>query len=251
MFPRPAPLAFLDRTRPDPREDLALDEALLRSREDRGGPGLLRVWERPAPCVALGRANRIAANVDVTACAAAGVPVLRRGSGGGTVLLGPGALCWSLVLPVGPPEGVPGDIPAVTAAIMGRLADELRPLAPGVAVHGTSDLTIPGPGGERRKVGGNAQRWLKSAMLHHGTLLCGFDLALIDRFLTAPERQPAYRAGRSHGDFTANLPLSRDQAVAAVRRAFGATGPEPAVPLDRMNRLMRDRYADPVWHARR
>ncbi|MFH5804997.1 biotin/lipoate A/B protein ligase family protein [Alienimonas sp. DA493] len=251
MFPRPAPLPFLDLTRSDPREDLALDEALLRSVDQHGGPGLLRIWERPEPCVVLGRANRLALNSDPAACEAAGVPILRRASGGGTVLLGPGALCWSLVLPVGPPAGMPGDIPAVTAAIMHRLADALRPLVPGAGVDGTSDLTVPDEQGGRRKVGGNAQRWLKRAMLHHGTLLTGFDLPAIGRFLTPPERQPDYRAGRDHGAFVTNLPLPRADLVAALRTAFGATDPPPEAPTELATRLFRERYSDPAWHTRR
>ena len=233
-----------------------MDEALLRMQDATPGPGVLRIWERPTPCVVLGRANRLALNVNRAACEAAAVPILRRASGGGTVLLGPGALCWSLVLPVGPTgrgetDGLPGDIPAVTAAIMHRLAEAFRPSLPGIGVDGTSDLTVPGPNDSRVKVGGNAQRWLKRAMIHHGTLLCGFDLAAIGRFLTPPERQPDYRADRDHAAFVTNLPLSRDAAIAALRTAFNATAPAPALPTGLMNELVRDRYADPDWHLKR
>ncbi len=251
MFPRPAPLAFLDHTRADPREDLALDEALLRTQEADGGPGVLRVWERPAPSVVLGRANKVALNVNRTACEAAGVPVLRRASGGGTVLLGPGALCWSLVLPVGPPAGLPGEIGGVTSAIMHRLAAALRPLIAGVGVDGTSDLTVPGPHGTRVKAGGNAQRWLKRALIHHGTLLYDFDLDAIPRFLTPPERQPDYRAGRDHAAFVRNLPSSRVRLIAALRDAFGATGEAPDVPVELMSKLSAERYAVEAWHLSR
>ena len=251
MFPRPDPPRLLTLTRPDPREDLALDEALLRETNELGGPGVLRIWERSAYCVVLGRANRADLNVNRPACEADGVPILRRASGGGTVLLGPGALCWSLALPVGPPRGVPGDIPAVTAAIMHRLADAVRPLVPGAGVDGTSDLTVPGPGGERIKVGGNAQRWLKSAMLHHGTLLYDFALPAIDRYLSRPERQPDYRAGRGHRAFVTNLPVTRDELVAVLNAAFGASGPPAEPPLDLMRALHQERYADPAWHLRR
>ena len=251
MFPRPDPPRLLVQTRPDPREDLALDEALLRETDDRGGPGVLRLWERPAPCVALGRANRVESNVNRAACEGDAVPILRRGSGGGTVLLGPGAVCWSLVLPVGPPAGVPDDIPAVTSLIMHALADALTDAGVPAGVDGTSDLTVPGPGGDRVKVGGNAQRWLRSAMLHHGTLLYDFDLALIPRYLSAPERQPAYRAGREHAAFVTNLDAPRGAVVAAIRAAFGAAGELGDPPLDLMRDLMAERYKDPEWHERR
>ncbi|NNJ25517.1 Lipoate-protein ligase A [Planctomycetes bacterium LzC2] len=228
-----------------------MDEALLRSQAARGGPGMLRIWERPDLCVVLGRANRVALNVNRPACEAADVPILRRNSGGGTVLLGPGALCWSLVLPVGPPDGLSNDVGGATSAIMQRLAAALRPLVPGVGVDGTSDLTIPGPDCARIKVSGNAQRWLKRAMLHHGTLLYDFDLAAIPRFLTRPERQPDYRAGRDHAAFVTNLRITRSGAVAALREAFGATAPPPEPPWATTDALLEERYADEAWHLSR
>ena len=255
MFPRTPPPALLVHTRADPREDLALDGALLRDCDARGDApprgGVLRIWERPAPCVVLGRANRAARNVDAAACAAGGVPVLRRGSGGGTVLLGPGAICWSLVLPVGPPAGVPGDIPAVTAAIMHRLAAAFRDAGVPAGVDGTSDLTVRGQNGNRVKVGGNAQRWLQRAMLHHGTLLYDFDLSLIPRYLSPPERQPEYRAGRPHAAFVTNLPLPRAAVLDALTAALGAGGERADPPLALMRESMAERYARPDWHAKR
>src|SRR4051794_15913181 len=81
-----------------PADNLALDEALLLSGEAGEGGEVLRLWEWPGPAVVLGAGCRLAQDVDEAACAADGVPVLRRASGGGTVLLGPGCLCYSLVL---------------------------------------------------------------------------------------------------------------------------------------------------------
>jgi lipoate-protein ligase A len=72
--------------------------------------------------------------------------------------------------------------------------------------EGDSDLAI-----EQRKVSGNAQRRTQHAILHHGTLLYDFDAASSERFLKRPQRQPRYRAGRSHSDFLGNLPLSADE----------------------------------------
>ena len=88
------------------------------------------------------------------------------------------------------------------------------------------------------KVGGNAQRWLKSAMLHHGTLLSDFDLASIPRYLSRPERQPEYRAGRDHAAFVTNLDLPRATVTNAVRAAFGAGGELDDPPLELMRDLM-------------
>src|SRR5437764_6765699 len=88
---------LLDLTLPTLEENLALDEALLYAAEA-GGPEVLRFWQWPAPAVVLGAGGRIADDVYEERCRADGVPLARRSSGGGTVLLGPGCLLYSIVL---------------------------------------------------------------------------------------------------------------------------------------------------------
>src|SRR5258708_37980163 len=91
-------MQFLDLTLASAVANLALDEALLLEAEAGRGGEVLRLWECPRPAVVLGAGGCLADDVEESACRAGGVPVLRRASGGGTVLLGPGCLCYSLVL---------------------------------------------------------------------------------------------------------------------------------------------------------
>src|SRR5947207_14044583 len=66
----------------DQAANLALEEALARA----GPPSpLLRIWQNES-CVVIGRAQRAAREVNLAACAAGGVPVLRPASGGGTAV---------------------------------------------------------------------------------------------------------------------------------------------------------------------
>src|SRR5207244_9124660 len=88
---------YVDRVLPTLAENLALDEALLLAAEE-NGPEVLRLWEWRTPAVVLGAAGRLREEVYEEHCHADGVPILRRASGGGTVLLGPGCLVYSLVL---------------------------------------------------------------------------------------------------------------------------------------------------------
>ena len=83
-------MRFLDLTLPTPAENLALDEALLLEAEAGRGEELLRVWEWPTFAVVLGSGCRLGAEVNEAACRSDHVPILRRASGGGTVLLGAG-----------------------------------------------------------------------------------------------------------------------------------------------------------------
>ena len=57
------------------------------------------------------------------------------------------------------------------------------------------------------KVGGNAQSISKTRFVHHTSFLWDFDEENMSRYLAVPEKQPAYRENRPHGAFL--TPLSR------------------------------------------
>ena len=84
-----------------PLPDLALDTSLYDALESAAGEEALRVWESPARVVVLGRSGVVARDVEADACAADRVAIVRRDSGGGAVVLGPGCLNYSLVLSLG------------------------------------------------------------------------------------------------------------------------------------------------------
>jgi lipoate---protein ligase len=66
-----------------------------------GDPVTVAWWAVEADTLVLGRGSRIAE--DPAACRRAGVPVVRRASGGGPVLWGPGLLALDVVVPKGHP----------------------------------------------------------------------------------------------------------------------------------------------------
>ncbi len=237
-------MKVLDYTLPSPAENLALDEALLLAAEGGTGGEVLRLWELPTLAVVVGSGGAVGIDVNLTACEADGVPVLRRASGGGTVLLGPGCLCFSLVLGYDHAPGL-NEIPASNRYILARV---VRALAPAVAavVEGTSDLAAGGV-----KFSGNAQQRKRRHFLHHGTLLCGFDLARVPKYLHPPERQPAYRRDRPHGEFVANLPLTADAAKALLVSEWRPDGEYGPLPLAAVRELVAEKYARDAWNRRR
>jgi lipoate-protein ligase A len=184
-------------TLPDPDDNLRLDEELLAE-----GKEVLRVWESPRECVVLGHSGYPQRDVHIEECHRSGVPILKRCSGGGAVLIGPGCLNYSLVLPL-TLNPMWHDIRYSFCWVLQRMQAAIG--LPQLKIEGQCDLAVEG-----RKVSGNAQRRTQRAVLHHGTLLYAFDAERVERFLKTPLRQPAYRAGRSHSDFLGNLPLSGD-----------------------------------------
>src|SRR5512146_2424258 len=81
-----------------PAANLALDEALLDAAVEGQLPGeVLRLWEPAEFFVVLGRSSKVA-EVHAAACRQDNVAVLRRPSGGATILTGPGCLMYAVLL---------------------------------------------------------------------------------------------------------------------------------------------------------
>jgi lipoate-protein ligase A len=185
----------------------------LFQRFEAGAPGHgCMTWESKQAVVVLGRNSRPGDHVIIEACFEDGVPILRRCSGGGAVVLAPGCLNYAIGLSlVSYPSLI--DVGHSMEVILGRMAEAVA--ITGLRIAGDADLAL-----DNRKVSGNAQRRGRRALLHHGTLLYAFDRTLARRYLREPARQPGYRGRRFHTDFIGNLPLSKDALEAAVSMAW-------------------------------
>jgi lipoate---protein ligase len=203
----------VDRDRP-PGEQLDEDRRLFELVETGAVDSAQRMWECAMPVVVLGRHQPPAAHVLAERCEAEGVPVLRRCSGGGAVVLGPGCLAYTIVLPMTDRPGL-ADVSESFRELLAAFVDALA--LPGLEIRGGQDLAIQG-----RKVSGNAQRRGRRALLQHGTLLYSFDALLAARYLIEPARQPAYRRRRPHVSFLGNLPLDGGEVAKRIATALRA-----------------------------
>ena len=235
-------MKYLDLTFENPASNLACDEALLELFETGQIEGsLLRTWESTPYFIVLGHSNRLDAEVNLSACTKDGIPILRRISGGGAVLQGPGCLNYSLILDC--------DAHRIRTIhdgfhyVLERHRRVIEKLA-GVQARadGTSDLTISG-----RKFSGNAQYRKARFVLVHGTFLLDFNLPLIERYLGLPARQPAYRSARSHLDFVANLNLASGSVTESLREGWTADEVLTHVPHARIEELIYQRYGREAW----
>src|SRR5262249_17429234 len=179
------------------------------------------------------------------ACRADDVPIARRSSGGGTVLLGPGCLCFSLILRFDRDPAL-ADLHASYRYILGRIAARLAEQVAHVGMNGSSDLTL----GER-KFSGNEQPRKRTHPLHHGTLLHAFDFELMARYLKSPPRQPEYRRQRSHADFLTNLPIAGEMLGELMREIWDAREALPRWPEAMVSKLVAEKYATDEWTRRR
>jgi lipoate-protein ligase A len=237
-------MQYLDCTLPTLAENLALDEALLLNAEH-GGPEVLRVWQWAQWAVILGAGGRIADDVHEQRCRTDDVPLARRASGGGTVLLGPGCLLYSVVLGYDCDPALTQIVPSYRY-VLTRVIAALHGIAPALDVCGSSDIAEAD-----RKVSGNAQQRKRTHLLQHGTLLYDFDIARVADYLKPPPRQPEYRLHRSHSEFLTHLATDATTLKARLRTAWCADAELAELPLALVQQLVTEKYGREDWVRRR
>jgi lipoate---protein ligase len=239
-------MRLLNHTFSRPEENLACDEALLDLAVEVNGEEYLRIWESASLFVVVGYTNEVHREVNIAACTEAGIPILRRCSGGGTVLQGPGCLNYALILKTDRHPTLQ-TISGTNRMILDRHAGAFQSLL-GVtpALQGHTDMVI-----DDRKFSGNAQRRKGAHVLFHGTLLYDFPLEKIGQFLPLPSITPEYRKGRSHASFVANIRASRQDLVALLQHTWEAYTVGRDLPFERVTALAREKYTTQDWTFRR
>ncbi len=203
-------------------ENVAMDEAMTKTAATEGRY-TLRLWWAGAPAVVIGRSEVPEVVANLENCERLGIEVIRRASGGGTVLQMPGVLNYSLTAP-GPSVF---DIRRTFAVGARYLIEVLAQFRLDAHQRGISDVAV----GEL-KISGNAmaKRW--GGLLLHGTLLYDLDIDLLETCLRHPPREPDYRGGRRHRDFITTLrllgvpasPGEVERAAAETARRMAAKG---------------------------
>ena len=236
-------MKFLDLTMPSPAENLACDEALLDFCEETGAPEILRVWESPEYFVVVGYANKVDMEVNREACRARQIPILRRCSGGGAVVQGPGCLNYSLVLNISDNHSLQ-TITQTNRFIMERHRESFQSNSEKkVEIQGYTDLTMAG-----LKFSGNAQRRKKNYLLFHGAFLLNFDLQIIEELLKAPSKQPSYRNNRSHKEFLTNVSWPAAKLKELLRHTWRM--PEISDLLPEMSEGVIAKYRSDEWNRK-
>lgn len=234
----------------NPWELIAYDEALLDWAETNNpNEGVLFTWESERHFVVPGFSNRIETEIFLKQCQKDGIPIIRRISGGGTVVQGPGCLNYSIFLPIENNHHL-ATVTSTNRYIMQTQAHSLgKAFSKEIKVEGITDLVYLD-----RKFSGNAQRRKRRNILFHGTLLYSFDLELITRYLKFPSLIPDYREDKSHREFVDNFPATADEFIEVLKTTWNAEerlSPEIAGEChERGSRLAKEKFMTDEWNFR-
>lgn len=225
----------------DAARNLATEEVLFRTLAP-GHPGLFLLWHN-GPAVIVGRHQCVADEVDLSAAAREGVPVIRRITGGGAVFHDAGTLCFSWI------ANDTGMGPAF-APLLAEVARALADVGVDARLTGRNDLEAGG-----RKISGSAQFRSGGRLLVHGTLLVRTDLERMGRLLTpgaAKRRAHGVASVRARVGNAADLwtPGTSMESLQAALLARCAPEAEPRdANLDHMAELLAQRkYRSQDWN---
>lgn len=172
-------------------EQLQLEEALLRT----DSRNICLVNKGSPRAIVMGISGQPEKLLHLEAVARDQIPVIKRFSGGGTVIVDEETLFISFLFNK---EAV--DIPPFPEPLLRWSAELYRESwrIPGFALQ-AQDYTIGS-----KKCGGNAQYIRMGRWLHHSSFLWDYQKANMD-YLKLPPKRPEYRGNRPHDDFLCRL----------------------------------------------
>lgn len=172
-------------------EQLLIEESLLRTNNQ----NWCLINEGSLPSIVMGISGKSHELINTKKIESSPIPVIKRYSGGGTVIVDEETLFVSFIF-----EKEFLSIPCYPEPLMKWSADFYKKALPIPEFQlKENDYTI-----HHKKCGGNAQYITKNRFVHHTTFLWDYKNEMMD-YLLHPKRIPTYRENRPHSDFLCRL----------------------------------------------
>ncbi|MHC4252378.1 MAG: lipoyl protein ligase domain-containing protein [Planctomycetota bacterium] len=196
-------------------ENVALDEAVLKSRAEGASPDTVRFLQYSPPAVLIGYHQSPSQEIRLDYCRERSIDLGRRITGGGAILFDTGQLGWEVIAARGT-GGLPTHHAGLYPKLCGAVAKALRGLGVAAEFRPRNDIEIEG-----RKISGTGGVEEGGAFLFQGTLLVDFDLEAMVKALRIPVQKLAAKELASMRERVTWLgrELGRVPAMDEVKRA--------------------------------
>ncbi|MDD5503619.1 MAG: biotin/lipoate A/B protein ligase family protein [Candidatus Thermoplasmatota archaeon] len=226
----------------DPYYVTALDEAIAIARSEGKSPDTIHFYSREPPGISVGYSKKIAEDVNPDECKKAGVKVVRRTSGGGTIFTDTGCLIYSIArnepLKVSPEENF--------KKVCGAIVDTLAQFGIWAERKLPNDVLLDGA-----KISGSAQIRKGNTTLIHGTFLLDTNVELMRKVLKNVKEVDTIR---SKCGFVPDVRELKREFAERLASAFGETV-EPGSPteyeLALAKKLIAEKYGNDEWNLMR
>ena len=193
---------------------LAADDCLAQRVGREESPPTLRLYTYRSHCALIGRFQNVDNEVRRDYCAAHGIAVNRRPTGGGAIIMGADQLGVALTLP-GRGDDAYSRARELMAQFSAGVVNGLRALGVAASFRRKNDVEVGG----RKIVGLGIYRAPGGGLLFHASLLIGLDLPLMLRVLHTPfekisDKEIATVANRMT---TVRREVGREMAIDEVR----------------------------------
>jgi lipoate-protein ligase A len=244
----------------DAATNMAIDEAVLRSRIEGKSPNTVRFYRWNPSAVSIGRFQNVHTEVNLENCEKDGVDVVRRITGGGAVYHdSQNEITYSVV--VGRNDLGVTDVTTAYNRICNGLTSTLKILGMRADFNPGDPKNCPNITVNGRKISGSSQSVKSGVVLQHGTLLLNVDLEKMFTYLRVPWAKTCMEivnvAQRKITSLKEELgaEISTDRAYAAL-----ITGFEEAMELDLSEgeltpdekrvteKLCRKKFANAEWN---
>lgn len=159
--------------------NMGIDRAILQTVSEGKSIPTLRLYSWAMPAVTVGYFQKISETVNIAFCTENHIPVIRRITGGGTVLHD-SEITYSFIAPL-KNSPIPSDMESSFKAIIMPIIKALKTIGIDASFKPVNDILVQG-----EKISGSAQTRQQGVLLQHGTIITDinedlFAKALIDK----------------------------------------------------------------------
>ena len=202
---------LIDLGRPEPLVAQAFYEAVAEAVHRGEVPNTLILLQPGAPYVCIGYHQDLEREIDLDLCGEQGLPVIRRGQGGGATYLDGDQVFYQIVARGS--AAVPRDVEAMFEGLLAVTVETYRRLGVEAEFKPLNDVVVGG-----RKISGNGAGMHESASILVGNVILDLDYDMMARVLRVPDEK-----------FRDKMAKSMREWVTSIRRELGRAPPAEEV----------------------